>query len=56
MNGTLVLVMANFGLLDKSHQPRNFAFPCRVFGKKNPMKRAFRSDWFVKWKCQVALR
>ena len=27
-----------------------FAFPCRMFGKKNPMKRAFRSDWYKKWR------
>ena len=36
--------------LDKPHQSRNFAFPCRMFGKKNPVKRAFRSDWYEKWR------
>ena len=36
--------------LDKPHQPRNFAFPCRTFGKKNPVKRSFRSDWYTKWR------
>ena len=36
--------------LDKPHQPRSFAFPCRMFGKKNPVKRVFRSDWYKKWR------
>ena len=38
-----------FEPLDKPHQPRSFNYPTRMFGKKNPMKRAFRGAWFEKW-------
>ena len=38
-----------FEPLDKPHQPRSFNYPTRTFGKKNPVKRAFRDAWFEKW-------
>ena len=36
-------------LPDKPHQPRNFKFPKRSFGQKNPAKRSFQSNWFSNW-------
>ena len=35
---------------DKPHQPRNFKFPKRSFGKKTVVQRAFQSQWFSRWK------
>ena len=41
--------MAVSELLYKPHQPRSFNYPTRTFGKKNPVKRAFRGAWFERW-------
>ena len=31
------------------HQPLNFTFPMRDFGKKAVVKRAFQPGWFKSW-------
>ena len=36
--------------IQKPHQPKEFSFPKRSFGKKNVVQRAFLSSWFDKWK------
>ena len=33
-------------LIDKAHQPRNFQFPQREFGKTSIVKRSFQQQWF----------
>jgi len=33
----------------KPHQPRDFKFPKREFGKKSIVKRSFQAEWFLKW-------
>ena len=38
------------GCLDKPHQLRNFNYPSRTFGKTKLVRRAFRNDWYTKWK------
>jgi len=50
----LVLAMASssFSLPDipkQPHQPQNFKFPKRKFGKKNVVERSCRCDWFKSW-------
>lgn len=35
--------------LDKLHQPRSSVYPTRRFGKKNPVKWAFRAACFERW-------
>ena len=34
---------------DAPHQPLQFRFPKRLFGKTKPVKRAFQSNWFKQW-------
>ena len=31
------------------HQPKDFVFPKRSFGKKSVEERSFRAAWFEKW-------
>ena len=31
------------------HQPQNFRFPKRKFGKTKVVEHSFRSDWFKSW-------
>ena len=39
--------LPSFG--DHPHQPSNFKFPLREFGRKTIVKRAFQSTWFKRW-------
>ena len=39
--------LPSFG--DHPHQPSNFKFPLREFGRKTIVKRAFQSMWFKRW-------
>ena len=36
---------------DSPFQPKNFKFPAKIFGTKNPTKRSFQTAWFerLKW-------
>ena len=36
---------------DSPYQPKNFKFPAKTFGSKNPTKRSFQTVWFerLKW-------
>ena len=34
---------------DKPHQPSNFHFPQREFGKTSVVKRSFQHNWFQRW-------
>ena len=34
---------------DKPHQPSNFRFPQREFGKTSVVKRSFQHNWFQRW-------
>ena len=36
-------------LPEKAHQPREFSFPKREFGKTKVLKRSFQPSWFDKW-------
>ena len=36
---------------DKAHQPLNFSFPQREFGKSSVVKRSFQAQWFQRWPC-----
>ena len=40
---------ANDNFPSKPHQPANFKFPKRTFGKKNIVHRSFQSSWFSQW-------
>ena len=42
--------ISEFSCLVKPHQPRNFNYPSRTFGKTKVVRRAFRNDWYSKWK------
>ena len=33
----------------QAHQPLNFSFPQREFGKSTVVKRSFQAQWFQKW-------
>ncbi len=35
---------------DSPHQPKEFNFPKRSFGKKTPVYGSFQSSWFTSWK------
>ena len=34
---------------DSAHQPSNFRFPQREFGKSSVVKRSFQQHWFQRW-------
>ena len=36
-------------LPEKPHQPRNFQFPKRSFGKAKPVKCSAQPQWFKSW-------
>ena len=36
-------------IVDKPHQPSNFHFPQREFGKTSVVKRSFQHNWFQRW-------
>ena len=42
--------LPDFGSDNKPNQSPQFDFPKREFGKTWPVKRAFQSQWFIKWK------
>ena len=35
---------------DSPYQPKNFKFPAKTFGSKNPTKRSFQTAWFERFK------
>ena len=35
---------------DSRYQPKNFKFPAKTFGSKNPTKRSFQTAWFGRLK------
>ena len=37
-------------LADSPHQPKEFSFPKRSFGKKAIVYRSFQASWFSSWK------
>ena len=45
-----ILTTYVFDFQDKPHQPRNFSFPKRPFGKMQIVQRSFQPQWFPRWK------